>query len=329
MAFDNELLSFKPSELSEKEPQTGMVDYFIDDIGYDYTLQRKIYYVSDLHIDHKLKGKFFWQNSKKHLETQIDKIIEQICEDIDLSASPYLLIAGDTSFRYEVNEIFYSKLAALWGYNSNKIVVVLGNHEYWEHSSVEVAKAKYKELFSKLKITYLDNGLLTIIKYGIPKYYSEEELLSISTQKLADICLKSSVNIIGGTGYSIYNSEYNADKKLYCNAIKSLQEEQIYAQKFNRIYNLISTVAQENDNVIVLTHMPKEDWSIEQYNPKWKYVNGHTHKSEHCYSQYSKWFYSDIHQKHLSILNNHKTVVFNGRKGWLTLPQNTLCTTWP
>ena len=47
-----------------------------------------------------------------------------------------------------------------------------------------------------------------------------------------------------------------------------------------------------NEQVVVLTHTPKENWSNENYNSRWTYVNGHTHRNDYCCSE-KKTVYSD------------------------------------
>ena len=290
MTKNNELLLFKPSLINESHTNTELVDYFFDDASYDKHSQRKIYYISDLHIDHKLKRKkFFNKNETEYLNQQIDEIVTRLCCNIDWHSYPYLLIAGDTSFSYEINELFYTKLVEKW-MTKRRIVVVLGNHELWEHSSVEEAETKYSELFKRLEITFLDNKLLIADKYGWPVCYTSEEIINMADAELKEKCLRSSLCILGGTGFSALNTELNADSNLYRKAVVSREEEKAQTKKFSKIYDKMFDVCEELNNIIIMTHMPKEDWSEKHYNPKWKYVNGHTHKNQLYYSEEKKVF---------------------------------------
>ena len=285
-----DLLAFQPSAIAEKEQGEYLLDYFIEDLTFDRHSQRKIYYISDIHLDHKLKRKkYFWQNNEKLIEKQIEDIVVDLCSDVDLNHMPFLLIAGDTSFDYSINKLFYTKLAEVWG--GSRIVVVLGNHELWGYNSVEDAKLQYKELFNNLKINFLDNELIAIHKYGgVVKMLIDP--FDLSNDGLAELCLKNSFCIFGGTGYASLNNEYNATKGLYRNAIDTIEKEKTYAQKFVDRYNKLLEVAGLNDNIIILTHMPMKDWSNELHNPTWKYVNGHTHKNQ-LYCTDTKMVYAD------------------------------------
>ena len=187
MITNTELLLFKPSLANETHTTTEIVDYFIDD-NFDTHNQRKIYYISDMHIDHKLKRKkFFKKDEKEYLNQQIDEIVLQLCNNIDWKSYPFLLIAGDTSFSYEINELFYTKLVEKW-MTKRRIIVVLGNHELWEYSSVEEAIKKYDELFKRLGITFLNNELLVADKYGWPMCYTSEEILAMDDEILKEKC---------------------------------------------------------------------------------------------------------------------------------------------
>jgi hypothetical protein len=53
-----------------------------------------------------------------------------------------------------------------------------------------------------------------------------------------------------------------------------------YTKQFEDIYN--STLQLLGDKkVIVLTHTPVDNWTKSEYNPKWIYVNGHTHRNRY------------------------------------------------
>ena len=71
----------------------------------------------------------------------------------------------------------------------------------------------------------------------------------------------------------------------------SLDEDIRQTKRFEYIYNKVR-MALGNEQVVVLTHTPKENWSNENYNSNWTYVNGHTHRNDYCCSE-EKTVYSD------------------------------------
>ena len=72
----------------------------------------KLYYISDLHLDHKLKKAFPSHASKGEIERFIDNLVQKMWESADeRKYGDYLLIAGDDAFSFELAEMFYRSLA--------------------------------------------------------------------------------------------------------------------------------------------------------------------------------------------------------------------------
>lgn len=274
------------------------------DLVSDATLNdtsRKIYYISDIHLNHKLLKTFPTNATELEVKMYIRQLVKKMIDTAtDKSDDAYLLIAGDISFNFEISTLFYTELvkymkSKFW--SRCQIVVVLGNHELWDFNRRGVANSnlltldeiiqQYRDLFSSLGICFLQNDLLlsngTII--------SEKQLKSIDQDELKDICLKSPSVILGGLGFSGLNSQFNATQGIYRQTITSLDEDIKQTNKFKFIYNKVKSVL-GNDKVIILTHTPKENWSNEDYNRNWIYVNGHTHRNDYCCDE-EKSFYSD------------------------------------
>lgn len=256
----------------------------------------KIYYISDIHLNHKLLNAFPTNATELEVKMYIRQLVKEMIDTAsDKSYDDYLLIAGDISFNFEISTLFYTELVKFW--SPGQIVVVLGNHELWDFNRRGVAHSnlltldeiilQYRDLFSSLGIRFLQNDLLlsdgTII--------SEVQLKSIDHHELKHICLKSPYVILGGLGYSGLNSNFNANQGIYRQTIMSLDEDIKHTNQFNFIYNKVKSVL-GNDKVIILTHTPKENWSNEEYNRNWIYVNGHTHRNDYCCDE-KKTFYSD------------------------------------
>jgi calcineurin-like phosphoesterase family protein len=256
----------------------------------------KIYYISDIHLNHKLLNAFPTNATELEVKMYIRQLVKEMIDTAsDKSYDDYLLIAGDISFNFEISTLFYTELVKFW--SPGQIVVVLGNHELWDFNRRGVTHSnlltfdeiilQYRDLFSSLGICFLQNDLLlsdgTII--------SEEQLKSINQDELKHICLKSPFVILGGLGFSGLNSKFNATQGIYRQTIISLDEDIKQTNQFKFIYNKLKSVL-GNDKVIILTHTPKENWSNEEYNRNWIYVNGHTHRNDYCCDE-EKTFYSD------------------------------------
>jgi len=261
------------------------------------------HYISDIHIDYKLKMKFPLQATKTEIEMYIHSIVEKIIpSNSNISWNTYLLIAGDITSNFETSKIFYTELSKKWNKN---IIVTLGNHELWECNKNEDFNKiieKYQFLFNKLGIIFLYNEMLLLNKYSYKStIIGEKDILNLSIEELQKTCLQSSTCILGGIGFSGYNSEFNASNHLYRNAIKTIDADLIQTKKFEKIYTKIKS-ALYKQKVIVLTHTQKENWSKDNYNSNWIYVNGHTHKNTLSYNE-EKTVYSDnqIGYKNCSI----------------------------
>lgn len=264
-------------------------------------ISHKIYYISDIHLNHKLIKAFPTNATELEVKMYIRELVEKMIDTAtDGSHDDYLLIAGDISFNFEISTLFYTELvkymkSKFWSHR--QIVVVLGNHELWDYNRRGFAYSKsltldeiiqqYRDLFSHLGICFLQNDLLlsngTII--------SEKQLQSIDQDELKHICLKSPFVILGGLGFSGLNSQFNATQGIYRQTIMSIDEDIKQTNQFQFIYKKVKSVL-GNDKVIILTHTPKENWSNEDYNPNWIYVNGHTHRNDYCCDE-EKTFYSD------------------------------------
>jgi len=274
------------------------------DIVSDSTLNdtsTKIFYISDIHLNHKLLKAFPGHATELEVKMYIRLLVKKMIDSAtDISFGDYLLIAGDISFNFEISTLFYKELvkymkSKIW--RPNQIVVVLGNHELWDFNRRGVSQSnlftldeiiqQYRDLFSSLGISFLQNDLL--LSNGM--IISEKQLKSINEDELKSICLKSPFVILGGLGFSGLNAQFNATQGIYRQTIMSLDEDIEQTNQFKFIYNKVKSVL-GNDKVIILTHTPKENWSNENYNRNWIYVNGHTHRNDYCCDE-EKTFYSD------------------------------------
>lgn len=258
---------------------------------------RKLYYVSDLHLDHKLLKAFPSYATRYEIENFVSQVVNQLVETAtNRGFGDYLLIAGDISFNIEVSTIFYELLVKKWGRN---IVVVLGNHELWDYdyNSPKLSPMdrydlirRYKELFDRLRIVFLHNALFILKDYQTI-VIEEDEICSIDPAQLTRLCQHSRLVILGGLGYSGYNPEFNALSGIYRGAVTTMEEDVAETARFETLYSRLRSAADKLP-VVVLTHMPKTNWSRKGYNSNWVYVSGHTHRNEFCCDE-EKTVYAD------------------------------------
>lgn len=240
---------------------------------------RRIYYISDIHLCHKIAKKF-----PKHASyIEIIHFIKSLINHLIIDAELYdcLLIGGDTSSSFELTKIFFRLLRKKW---KGFIITVLGNHEIW-NSDNEISNCglddiiqKYRDFFDELEnIILLQNDLLFFHEGGI-KLLSEEEILNSNDDHLKDLSNRSRLIMLGGLGFSGLNDRYNALCGLYRETLKTLTEDQIQSDRFNKIYNHVKN-SLDKTKLIVFTHTQKENWNTDEYVKRWIYVNGHTHQN--------------------------------------------------
>jgi len=248
---------------------------------------RKIYYISDIHLCHKLYKRFPKYATKIEMIKYIENIIDNMIKTAsDRTYYDYLLVGGDVSTDYEFSEIFYTILSKKW---RGRIIAILGNHELWninnqmECKTLEEIYNKYREMFERLNITFLQNELLFEIQEGyMPRLIkiSEKEILDLSQKDIQQMSMQSRLIILGGIGFSGLNKIHNASIGLYRDTVPTLEEDKKETDKFNKIYNKLNKFL-NSDKVIIFTHTPKENWNKDEYNCNWIYVNGHTHRNNY------------------------------------------------
>lgn len=253
---------------------------------------RRIYYISDIHLCHKIAKRFPEHASYIEIIQFIKKMIDRLTENAELYDC--LLIGGDTSSSFELTKIFYKLLRKKWkGY----IIVILGNHEIWNINN-EISEnglndiiQKYRDFFKEFKdIIFLQNELLFFHEEGI-KILNEEEILASTETYLKELSNRSRLMILGGLGFSGLNNKYNAICGLYRDTIKTLEEDKMQTDRFNKLYEHVKG-ALDKTKLIVLTHTQKENWNTSDYIKKWIYVNGHTHQNAFSIDD-EKTVYSD------------------------------------
>ena len=254
----------------------------LDDIGRWH--DTKVFYVTDIHLDSKISEIYGESASDEEAEFIIGLSVENIVNDYRSGHSDYsiLLIGGDVSHDCHRTEVFYKKLTE--SIPGRKILAILGNHEYWDErtrgpdpGNLGLTSEFYEKMFNKMYISFADNMLFTY--KGNRRYFVRgEELLNASLEDIQDYVKDSPLTILGGTGFSGLNKEYNCTCGMYRNAVRSREQEIELSARFESIYSKVLEAVPDS-RILVLTHMPMCDWTDKSPNPNWIYVSGHTHRN--------------------------------------------------
>lgn len=281
-------------------PKTISKDsHFIYDLTEGDGPARTLHYITDLHLEFQIEkaGKNgdsehdVAYEAHNYTEDDIRKRIKRKLKTLVSSADnqyDMLLIGGDVANSIELESIFYEELTSHDGWKG-EIVCILGNHELIADGTKTCASRKctagesIDEIVSAYRkaigprATLLENQLYMLYKGRKRVVLDEADIINSSVDELTEACNMSSMLILGGIGFSGLNPIYNANSILY-NSSMTLEEDVARAKRFRAVYEKVLTCA-GNLRVIVLTHTQMANWSTDAYNPKWIYVNGHTHQN--------------------------------------------------
>lgn len=286
-----------------------------------------IYYISDIHLDHKILKRFPKSVKKSLIESYIKELVSEMVEQFGEFRRPYIMFSGDLSFNFNFSKVFFTEIKLLLPFAT--IFVVLGNHELWDNSlhsmsnssidKVDKVIKKYRRMFDNLKIHFIHNELViyqysknSMFLYEVSRM-NEQQIVSATKEEIQEFTKRSRLTILGGVGFSGYATEYNATKGLYRDAITTLEEDINQSTRFEDLY-LKCKSALGDKNMIVLTHTPKENWSKDKYCRNWVYTNGHTHRDRFELSD-ERTIYSDnqigYHNKTLYLKHFYTSAIYD------------------
>ena len=254
-----------------------------------------VFYISDIHLGHRVKKHFPKRATREEVHAFIQIIAQKMVSSIGLlPLNSFLLIAGDTSGVFEFSEVFYTELVKHWV--PERIVVVSGNHELWDPVAGMTDNINFqRSFFKKIGISFLQNEVLCVKDDFLDvnqntktnastSILSETQILAMTAEELQVYTCSCPLLILGGIGFSGLNEMYNAGNLKYGYGFDSLskdkarEKEITESETFATIHRKLMNCLGKN-RVIVLTHMPKNDWDYEPCNPYWVYVNGHNHRN--------------------------------------------------
>ena len=253
----------------------------------------KVLYITDIHLDYKIKERFPNHASEFEIENYIDSFVNELLRGYHYDSYSIFIIGGDVSYNKHFVELFFKSMRnyVLW----NKIIYVLGNHELWNYPheySIEKIVSDYRRMLSHIKVTLLHNELW-VLKAGINIFYkypisnfsevlAYEFINDLTDEELIEYTRNAQLIVFGGLGFTGYNEGFNATDNLYNNCMRCLSEDIIESDKVCYLHTRLSKLF-NNREVIFVTHTPKKDWCInEDRTSKWIYINGHSHINN-CY----------------------------------------------
>lgn len=273
--------------------------------GFPKWLCNRVFYISDVHLAHKVAEKF----KRKATDEQIKRYVRKIAKDLvtgDLSESiendslPIVIFGGDISSYFDLAEAFYTEFIEQWEKTEKRlyrtsqreryIYAILGNHEFWDFETTSDCIRAYKKLFKRLGINFLHNTVTWFGDHDSPKkqigtigdrpVYTELQKADDEDEYNRQMGYIHNTLIIGGVGFAGCNDEFNADMGIYREALNRKQEI-AETKKWIKAYNDALSLAKETDSVlVVLSHNPISDWKHDgQSNSGCVYFTGHSHRN--------------------------------------------------
>lgn len=239
-------------------------------------MRQEVYYVSDIHLLHKLK------DLEPKSKSDVAYVIKSIVDNIVSESGDVIIIGGDVSSDFSIYELFIKMLRSELDRSRHNPLVVftLGNHELWEfpqNTFDEIVK-RYDDLISGCGMYLLQNNIIYQDSERVVHKITPEEILSLEDKALREKVRTSRITFFGGLAFSGYNENFNAYAGIYRNTIDRATEIK-ESKTFEELYKKVCSVFSDR-NMIVFTHMPMVDWGEKvDYLRNFIYVSGHTHRN--------------------------------------------------
>lgn len=240
--------------------------------------ERKIYYITDLHLMHRLNNAncITYEDCVYVVQSIIDNLLGSV-------SRAFILIGGDVSSAFWLYKLFIVLLRQTIDelHINAKVVFVLGNHELWEfqgHSLSNIV-SKYRRLLSEYNMYLIQNEVLYLDEGDNILFISQKELTELIDKEIRERLRAARVILFGGIGFSGYNADFNANNGIYRSTI-SREEELAESINFEYLYDKVCSCLFDK-NIIVLTHMPYSDWHKDKFRQNdYVYVSGHNHRND-------------------------------------------------
>ncbi len=249
---ENALVPKSTQEISEVEDS----DLSDSEEEWDYE-NVQICYISDMHLYHLIKNKRL--QSKNDITKLIRDLVETIIDESERSS--IVLINGDTSLDYNTFVEFSAQLRKI----EKTIIFTIGNHDIWSrpNETIDQLAEKYRAFLQTNDMYLLHNDILYFEEfYQPPLRITEDEINRDTDEELRARVRKARLILFGGTGFSGYNQNFNAENGVYRynNTIGYSRDVELSETKrFDALYNRICSVFYDK-NVVIMSHMPLPDW---------------------------------------------------------------------
>lgn len=243
------------------------------------TDERKIYYITDLHLMHRIQHAHCI--TKDDCVYVVQRIIDTLLEDKPFGS--LILIGGDIASGFWVYQLFVNLLRKtideLRLYV--KVVFILGNHELWgfQGHPINSIVEEYRCLLTDNNMHLIQNEILYLDEASNILCIPQQELKELTDKEIRERLRTARVIIFGGIGFSGYNQEFNANNGIYRSTL-SREDEVSESVKFENLYDRICACLSDK-NIVIFTHMPFTDWHKEGCRQNdFVYVSGHNHKND-------------------------------------------------
>ena len=241
---------------------------------------QKVYYVSDLHLLHRVQNASCKSREDDFYTIQRD--IDCLLDEVSSLEKNIILIGGDTSSDFDLFNLFVQQLRQSIDekFLDIQVIFLLGNHELWNfpNCSFEEIVQKYEMVLVAHKMYLLQNNILYKDDDNCIQKISTNDLLSISKENIREKLKSARIILFGGLAFSGFNDDFNACDGIYRFTIDRNQEI-AESRAFENLYNTVTETLYDR-NVIIFTHTPQKDWCSQNNQLSgFVYVSGHTHRN--------------------------------------------------
>jgi hypothetical protein len=261
----------------------------------------KVAYISDLHLEFLADNAIAKFNTgTRWSQEKYDEILSEIIlEPLDEIKPDFAVIAGD--FSHDPERVI-NILKLMDNKSPVDIYITLGNHDYWDWNK------KHERRLHKIEEryplgSYPEDGSIgadlgeTSATRIVERGFSIEELEQWYKQQLnglkkikllmsGDIEHFNDLYIIGDCGFTGYSRTFGASQGVYRGILKNPFKDKELSDRWLQFFKgFIDNHI--NDNVLVITHTPPQDWGchLSVFDGKLFGIAGHVHDCHHGEAQ--------------------------------------------
>ena len=283
IARDSSLCKIRPSTSDDLVPTR--IKYELKETYPEYDDKDEIFlYISDLHLNHKLLKKFKESANHYEIKRYFTEIVLNLKNTMPHSWNKKIFIVGDVSFNYE----FFKQFFLIYKeYILSTTYFIIGNHDLWDRSLCRKCATfadmvkEFKHFFEPLKIQVLEAELMIPLirkDSDVKHIYTAEEILHLDENVIREAFRYNSYGILGGMGFAGLNKDFNCNQGIYRNAPITRDFEIKQSKLMSDVHEKLKQIIPDK-KLIVVTHMPFQDWCSGDPVHNWIYVSGHTHKN--------------------------------------------------